>query len=247
MTALFRVVYVLVALLLVGLDSIAGTSTAAGNTALEPANRAWETEHLQSMLRTQLERLYPGARIEFLGGLNVVSGALPENTVTAKLLADNGKGQAQFLVLGAQAGEQAEAWVDFSAKVEAWIAHRRVMPGEKLDPANFAKKEVNVAFGMARELRGAMLPVSENVSEYEARQTIVQGNFPLVNGVRKIPDVRRGDMVKVHLVSGEVMLMTAGTADEPAYVEGPVRVTTAKTKKQLLGTLKPQGVVEVQL
>ena len=42
-------------------------------------------------------------------------------------------------------------------------------------------------------------------------------------------------------------LTTAGTAEEPAYFDAPVRVMAAKTKRELVGKLLAGGVVEVRL
>jgi flagella basal body P-ring formation protein FlgA len=106
---------------------------------------------------------------------------------------------------------------------------------------------VNVAQGLAYQYRGVMIPSKESIDGLQARQTILEGQYPLASGVEKVPDVRRGDAIQVKILSGEIQLSTMATVQEPGYLNQNVRILTQKSKKELVGMLKEGGIVEVKL
>ncbi len=132
-------------------------------------------------------------------------------------------------------------------RATAWVALKRIYPGEKLIPEFFKLQEVDVSQGWAKEVRTDLLPKEINLSQLEARQSILEGQFALLSGVQKIPDIKRGERVQVRLISGGVALSTSATAEEPAYVHGSVHVMTGKTKRVLVGVLLEDKSVEVKL
>jgi flagella basal body P-ring formation protein FlgA len=67
------------------------------------------------------------------------------------------------------------------------------------------------------------------------------------SAVERVPDVRRGDSVRVRIISNGLTLTAQAMASEPGYLNGPVRVLTAQTKRELSGKLVSTGVVEVKL
>ncbi|OFZ78242.1 MAG: flagella basal body P-ring formation protein FlgA [Bdellovibrionales bacterium RIFOXYD1_FULL_53_11] len=207
-------------------------------------NRKDATDRLDSLIQSALAKNYPGARIEITGAVRWIEGSLPADPAQVRILGDIGRGEARFSVQGE---EEVIGDVRFAAWMPAQVAVRRVMPGERLAPEMFSLQDVNVAAGMAREYRGVILKKEAELSRLEARQTILEGSFAMTAAVQKIPDVRRGDQVRVRLVSGSISLITMGTAAEPAYVAGRVRVIAGKIKKELTGRLSAPGVVEVQL
>ena len=201
-------------------------------------------DDLSSLLRNEIAKNYPGARIEIGNNLKLHS-ELPAQIRGIRILSDNARGEIQFLVHGS--AQEVQGSTDFSAMKRTWIAQRRILPGEKLNEQSFLVSEVNVASGLNRESRGIMLPETTELTSLEARQTILEGSFPLTTGVQRVPDVRRGDSLRILLTTGDITLSTSGTAQEPAYLDGTVRVLTQKTKRELVGQLKSGGVVEVKL
>ena len=143
----------------------------------------------------------------------------------------------------------AEGYAAFSAFLPAWVASRRVFPNEKLDANAFTKQEVNVASGQYRDMRGLIViaKADDNLASLQSRQTLLEGGILLSSAIERIPDVRRGDAIRINLVSGGLTLTIPGVAEEPAYLTGHVRVMTNQTKRELLGELEPGGVVEVRL
>jgi flagella basal body P-ring formation protein FlgA len=92
-----------------------------------------------------------------------------------------------------------------------------------------------------------ILDQSSDITKLQARQTLIEGQPLLSSAVERVPDVRRGDFVRVKIVSNGLTLSAQATASEPGYLNGPVRVLTAQTKRELSGKLISSGVVEVKL
>lgn len=217
-------------------------------TLLSPIASAAQTPSIYSQIAQEIAKKYPGARIEVAPQLQVSYGKIPAQVSHVRVVSENNRGQAQVVLQGAEGShDAAEAWVSFSAWMPALVAARRVTPGERLQRESFQAQDVNVASGMAREYRGVILPPASDLAKLEASQTILEGQFALSSGVRKVPDLRKGEAVRIRMISGDVVLSTQGLAEEPGYLDQQVRVLTLKTKKLLVGRLLSGGIVEVGL
>lgn len=190
-------------------------------------------------------RQFNQPRIE-LGTIRLTGGVLPKKIQSVSFQGENSRGQAQFAVYG-ETGDSAEVLADYSALTTIRVANRRIQPGERLSSELFASREVNLATGMPYELRGVLLSKNEDLSKLETRQTLLEGQFLVSTAVQKVPDVRRGDMVRVRVISGDLSLSTQAQAVEPGYSNTPIKVVTAKTHHELTGVLHSDGVVEVKL
>lgn len=219
-----------------GARSIPVDATASSGNSMQ--------EKIQSELRTQLGKLFPGTRIELVGDLHLSLTQGPTDIMAVTVVDENNRGEAHF-ILNQDTGQQ--GMTAFRAWLPTWVAQRRVMPAEKLSPEIFKIQDVNVAVGMPREMRGLFLAENVNFRDYEATQSILEGQYPLSSGMKKVPDVRRGDVVQIRMISGEVSLSTSGTAAEPAYIDGSLKVITQGTKRELQGKLLGGHVVEVSL
>src|SRR4051812_37638610 len=156
--------------------------------------RADEGSSLEEAIRMEIAGAYPGATIELYGPIRWMRGSLPEKASQIRFLGENGRGEAQIQVR-AVVDEQdvatvavSEAMVPFAAHVSAYVATRRIFPGEKIDSLAFTKKSVDVARGQARELRGVIFPAVEALTGLESRQTIIEGQFLTTTAIQKTPD-----------------------------------------------------------
>jgi flagella basal body P-ring formation protein FlgA len=131
--------------------------------------------------------------------------------------------------------------------VPARVATTRIMPGEAIQAAQFIEQEVDVAHGMNHDIRGLIVSPSLELNRLETRQTVLEGQPLLSSEIKRMPDVRRGDPVRIQLVSGSLTLTTLGTASEPGYLDQQVHVMSQKTKRELIGTLLPDNIIEVRL
>lgn len=206
---------------------------------------AWADDRLGDQVKKELAQRYPGARIELVSEVRWTRGERPAEPATVKIQNVTPKGELQFVALGSRGG--AEGWVNYSAWIPARIALRRIAPGERLREDQFVVQDVNVAMGNAYEYRGVILWSDAPVTGLESRQTILEGQFLTSSAVQRVPDVRRGDAVRIQLSSGELTVVTFGIAEEPAYLNGRVRVMANKSKREFVGELVSNGIVEVKL
>jgi flagella basal body P-ring formation protein FlgA len=198
------------------------------------------------LLTKEVSKLYPNAKISFLNEINWVRGDHLDDSVGLSVIGDDSRGNIHFSITH-QSGAISEGWVAFAAWVPARVPIQRIKPGQALSPELFVTQEVNVSTGPAREYRGVILPADYDLNGLEAMQTILEGQFLTSSSVQRVPDVRRGDSIRIHLISGELTLSTLGIAEEPAYMNKQVRVMTTKSKRELSGYLRSGGVVEVKL
>ncbi|MCM2322878.1 MAG: flagellar basal body P-ring formation chaperone FlgA [Oligoflexia bacterium] len=203
------------------------------------------------LVKKELSSRYPGARIELVGDIRWTRGERPAQPTEVKIQNVTSKGELQFVVLsrtgGAANAMASEGWVSYSAWLPARIALRRVLPGERLSDDQFVIQDVNVAMGNAFEYRGVILGTEVPVIGLETRQTVLEGQFLTTSAVQRVHDIKRGDAVRIHLISGELSISTLGIAEEPAYLKGRVRVMASKTKREFVGQLVDGGIVEVRL
>jgi flagella basal body P-ring formation protein FlgA len=210
-----------------------------------------ELDPVSDRVRVEIAKTYPEARVELTSQIHWDAIQAPESINSVSVLSESAKGEVQFLARTdadeITASSTSKGRVTFSAWVPAQIALRRVTPGEKLSADLFVFQDVNVAQGPHREYRGVILGKQIDVAHLEARQTILEGQMLLSNAVRRVPDVRRGDVVRIEINSNGIVLSTQGTAQEPAYLNSQLRVMTQKSKRELVGKLHSNGVVEVRL
>lgn len=198
-------------------------------------------------IATAISTQYPGARITIDNRINWSRGGWPQGAANVSLLGETSRGEMMFSATDSNGRRVGEGWVGFAAWQPAYVAVKRVKPGEKIAKDMFARREVNVAAGAARDIRGLILDPQTPVESLEARQSVLEGQILLSSAVQRVPDVRRGDTVTVLLVSNGLSLTTQGRVEEPAYSGENVRVTASKTKRALTGRLIDRGTVEVKL
>lgn len=210
--------------------------------AMSAWTNAWagDGDALTRALREELADRFPGARIEINGAVHITRGSnATEEPVAIQNITP--RGEAVF------SGPGADGWISFSAWIPAQVAIKRIQPGQILAPEQFTIQNVNVAMGMAFEYRGVIVGKETQIKGLEARQTVLEGQFLTSTAVQRIPDVRRGDSVRIQLISGDLVISTMGSVEEPGYLNGRVHVLASKTKREFVGSLLPGGIVQVKL
>lgn len=211
------------------------------------ASDSGKPDSLQTALVQEIEKNYSGARIQLNSDVRWVRGGKSWEGEALKFIGEDGRGNAHFSLQNSAGYFVAEGWVAFSAWVEARTAQRRVHPGDLLIPSGFSTRQVDVASGQSHDYRGVILPAAADLAGLEAIQTILEGQLLVSSAVRRVPDVRRGDAIRVLLKSNDLALSLPGIAQEPSYLNRQVKVMTVRTKRELMGQLMPNGVVEVKL
>lgn len=223
------------------------------------ANEANSIERLEHLATLALQAKYENAEIKLinLDALAENPSFISDQDIQAvNLVEDKPGGIAVFKIKGikedsARPGKLREVTQVIQLPFEAWvktlISKNRIQPNQKLKRSDFKLGTVNVAQGLPREYRGIIAREDASVENSESKQTIFEGQFLTVSAIRKQPDIRRGDSVKINLISGELVLSTQGVAQEPASIGDRVRVITGKTKREVVGKLAGDQSVEVRI
>lgn len=207
-------------------------------------------QDFKSFASTEILRRWTGAQIRIekveVADRADAAGEMPaegSRADTYRFTSEHPQGVATF----ESATGGARISVFFTAWQRAWVPSSRVIYGQKVSSGTVDAASVNVTYGQNRELRGLFLAADSDISRLEARQTLLEGQPILSSAVQKIPDVRRGESVKLVVRSSGLELATPATAEESSHIGEPVRVTTQKSKRTLTGRLIGDGVVEVKL
>jgi len=173
-------------------------------------------------LTHQISQNYGGAEVTFSGPIEWLKQTPGPKGGVVQILSDNARGELRFSVSGAK-GEYAEGSLGFSAWLPARVAVKRVHPGELLRDEGFVTQKIRVSTGAARDFRGVLLSPESEISRLESVQTIMEGQFLTSSAVRNLPDIRRGDSVRIHLVNEGLTLSAPGVAQEPGYLNHQIR------------------------
>lgn len=190
-------------------------------------------------------------RVEVISILGVTPALPLDRAISATVLSENAAGEAKLLLTGFRGSDQreqrAEYRVKYAAWTKGWTVNRRLSPGEALSADALEIRDFNMAEGLAREYRGALLSVGDDPARLEAGQTLIPGQFIAASAVKRIPDLRRGDAVTLEVLSGGVRLTTSAIALEPSSLQQRVRVQAQKSKREFVGILRDGQRVEVSL
>ncbi len=194
----------------------------------------------------QLNRKYPGAKIALLSAVHQAGGETFRHFQMATLNSEPRPGEARIIYTNDD-GTYSEGAVNYTATLPAKIAVRRIHPGETLTSELFVEQNVNITDGIAHESWGNFFPTNDPISGLEARQTILEGQFLTLSAVQRIPTVKRGDPVRVSLITDGMVLTTQAIAQESGYTDSMLHIMTTSTKRELVGRLLADGSVEVRL
>lgn len=232
-------------ILLLIIDLVSGYSSAWSNGVEKVIlkGNAGESRIIQA-----LTNKFPGTRVEFVSTTTDID--LASRYKLVELASTDSRGMARFLLSSPKHNKDqgsVEIKVRFKAMKRVPIALRRVSIGQKLLPEIFSFQEIDVASGQAAEYRGAILDEHIDLQTLETVHTVLEGSFLTTSGTRKIPDIRRGDAVRVRVVSGPLLLSTSAEALETGYLDDQIKVLTKDTKREMVGQLKPDKIIEVKL
>ncbi len=201
---------------------------------------------VEDFAREDLIRRFQVSKVEFSGPARWTRGAPIADVLSAQFVGEPMPGEATYQVRGAE-GFTSEWTISFRALQSAYVAARRIRPGERLSQDVAQIREINVAQGLARELRNLALKSDTSIEQLESRQTFLEGQLITLQGVIRVPDVRRGDSVQLRLLSSGIVLNTMGIVQEPARIGESVRVLTRGTKREIVGRLTDANIAEVAL
>ncbi len=165
---------------------------------------------------------------------------------TVRVVEERGNGMA-VLDLTSSEGTSVRIQTPYQALITVPVANRKLLPNTKIKKEDFRIETVNVAISPAKEYRGTIVREESNLQNSETRQTILEGQFVLSSSIQRSPDLRKGETIKLQMVSGDLSLTTAALVLESGSIGEQVRVLTSRTKKEVVGTVKGDHSVEVNL
>ena len=211
------------------------------------------SDRLSTLVKKSLEEKIPTAEIKIPSLEKMVQSvafSVFDQLSSVRLIEEKENGLALFEVKGFDQAKN-EITKTIQTPFEAWVkvpvATHRIYPNTKLKNEDFKIENLNVATGPSKPYRSAMVPADTNFNATESKQSILAGQFVVTNAIHKQPDLRRGDSIKLELISGDLSLTTQGIAQEPASTGDRIRVITVKTKKEIMGVVRPDHSVEVSL
>jgi len=197
------------------------------------------------LVKNEIQKKFPNSKIELTTPIKLKEGFDVNQVTGVNYIGDNSRGEA-FLRIQSK-NQNIEITVPYESWVSAYVSTKKILPGEHISPENFTIQEINTSTGQNRIYRGLILGINEDLKKLEARQTILLGQLLTSYAVKKIPDAKQGDVVGLKLISNGVVLMSKGILRESGLFGSTLRVLSQKNKKEMIGKLTEEGVVEVHL
>lgn len=169
-----------------------------------------------------------------------------EDISSVRFAEDRENGVGVFEIVSTQ-GDQVKVQIPYEAWIQVPVAARKIYPNNRLKQEDFRMEAVNLSKGIARNYRGSIILDLTKLVQMETRQTILEGQFVPETAVRKTPDVRKGETVKLEIHSGEMSLFTSAVTLDVAVFGDVIHVITYRTKREMSGILRSDRTVEVRL
>lgn len=210
------------------------------NAFAAPAPVSTDERTLNQQITVLLQERNPGARILISEIRPIQHQAVPQGRLMIRQESKPGSAWVE-------GAPDVSVLVSYSALVPVYVSKRRISPKEALRPEDFETREIDVCDAQNVQYRGILLPIHQDLTKLEARQSILQGGYALSTGVQKLPDLRRGDNVRIRINAGGLAVQASGISQDEVNIGENVRVTSQTTKKLLTGKLIEKGLVEVEL
>ena len=139
-------------------------------------------------------------------------------------------------------GESAPVTLDVSAYIPVFVANHTISRKEKLIPNMFTQKNwlLNRDFDRyvqdIREVEGTM-----------SIQVIKKGKALTDSMIKNRPDIFKGDIVGVELISGNVTVETKGVVKKDGHLGRTAEVILDRTGKKVFGEIVGTNLVRVEL
>jgi flagella basal body P-ring formation protein FlgA len=133
-------------------------------------------------------------------------------------------------------------WVTAKVNVykKAPVAKRLIRSGELISENDFEVKEVNTTYAKDG------VPAAGYVNTKVANKIIQAGETIYFSDVRKVPDLFRGQVVKILVGNETFEITTTGTAEQDGNIGDRVRVRNESNKKSVTGQVTEKGTVKLE-
>lgn len=132
--------------------------------------------------------------------------------------------------------------VDVSVYLNVVVADKNLNRGEIITPENITTLRVKIHRDYNTVFRNPQYVVG-----LMTKQVVKEGDILRRSLVREPPDIKKGDEVKIKLISGDLVITTDGKMKEEGMIGDKVKVICATTKKQIFGIVETPQLIVVQL
>ena len=144
--------------------------------------------------------------------------------------------EKQYLV------ERLPITVDVSIYLDVTVTAKKLKRGEIITPEKLVKKRQKISRDYENLIRDPELVVG-----LMTNRVVQEGATLRKSMLREIPDIKKGDEVKVQLVSGDLEVTVDGKVKDDGKIGDKVRVICKTTGKQVSGIIRSPQLVVVQL
>jgi flagella basal body P-ring formation protein FlgA len=133
-------------------------------------------------------------------------------------------------------------WVTGKVSVfkETPVSKKLIRLGQVITENDFELREVDVSFVQDG------VPSPKEVIERAASRLITAGEPIFFKDVKKIPDLFRGQTVKILVGTEEFEITTLGVAEEDGNLGDRIRVRSESIKKTVTGKIVEKGTVKIE-
>lgn len=131
--------------------------------------------------------------------------------------------------------------VDISIEQDVVIAKGKIGRGKIVDSAMISveKRIIN------QDWENVIMP-GDQIIGLESRRVIKQGVILTKNLFRNPPAIKRGELIKVQVCAGNLIITTAGIARGEGSAGDKIKVESKPTGKKVIGTIQSPGLVVVR-
>jgi flagella basal body P-ring formation protein FlgA len=132
--------------------------------------------------------------------------------------------------------------LEVSAQIPVLVANETIPRKKELESKMFTKQ----SFFINRDLNRYILDIRE-IEGTMATQVIKKGKALTYSMLKNRPDVHKGDIVGVELISGNLIVETKGIIKKDGYLGRRAEVILDRTGKKVFGEIMSANLVRVEL
>lgn len=129
-----------------------------------------------------------------------------------------------------------------SVKMAVLVAHEKIDYGEALTAEKVQLKRMRITADLDQYFRESAID-----SGLIARQLIRPGDVIQRSMLKRKPVVRRGEIISVHLRTGDILIKAKGRAREDGFIGDRIDVFVEPTRKYMTGEVRSAAVVAIKL
>ena len=138
--------------------------------------------------------------------------------------------------------KQFHIMVDLSIYIDVVIATKKLKRGEIVQREKISIKRLKFSWDY-----GNLIKSINSAVGLATKQVIREGEILKRSWLREPPDIRRGDKIKVQILSRDLVVTTSGEVKEDGLVGDKVKIVCAATGKHVYGIVQSPQLVTIQL